>query len=152
MPWAPWGSKGEYRRLTPAYYRACLNNGGLSAAVLRCRNFVRQCSRVNPADSPLKTELHDRAPRRFKGPKFWRFAREGLFRYTPTGLLRDVRGDYRDSCDLAEWYCNLTYVLRAPPHHFFPQRPATPLTRRAFCGCTNAHFDAFPSSRPSMEV
>jgi len=49
----------------------------------RRRNFERQCSRVILADS-----LQNRAFGRFEGPKFWRFAREGLFRYTPTGLYR----------------------------------------------------------------
>jgi hypothetical protein len=70
--------------------------------------------------------------------------------------LRDVQGNSRNSRELAESllkYCwNFTDVSRAPPCRMFSQRLATPLTRRAFCGCTNAHFDAFPTSRPSNEV
>jgi hypothetical protein len=29
----------------------------------------------------------NRVSGRFEGPEFWRFTREGLIRYTPTGLL-----------------------------------------------------------------
>jgi len=49
--------RGDTRRFPPANRCACPFNGGLIAALLPRRNFVRQCSRVILADSPLKTEL-----------------------------------------------------------------------------------------------
>jgi hypothetical protein len=64
--------------------------------VCRRRNFVRQCSRVNLADSPLKAEL----PGVFKGLNFGAHARQDRLEilesstvkfavsYTPTGPMR----------------------------------------------------------------
>jgi len=38
--------------------------------------FARHCRRFT---------IQNRVPGRFEGQRFWRFARKGLFRYTPTG-------------------------------------------------------------------
>jgi len=56
---APRRGGGDARRFIPAYRRACPFRGGLPYLRRFCRrrNFVRQCSRVVLADSPLKTEL-----------------------------------------------------------------------------------------------
>jgi hypothetical protein len=50
-------------------------NGGYLWPFCRRRNFVRQCSRVNLAESPLKTEL----PGVFKGLFFGASLRKACF-------------------------------------------------------------------------
>ena len=63
---------GDTRRFLPACRRACPYNGDSPTAFCCWRNFVRQCSRANLADSPLKTEL----PGVLKGVNFGAHARQ----------------------------------------------------------------------------
>ena len=79
---APRSGGGDTHRFFHASRRACPFKGGLSAAVLpppqlRTPMFARQSRRFT---------TQNRASGRFEGPKFWRFAREGRFDNTPTGL------------------------------------------------------------------
>ena len=80
---APRRGGGDTRRFTPAYRRACPFKGGLPATVLpppqfRTPLFARHSRRFI---------TQNKAFGRFEGRKFWRIAREGLIRYTPTGLF-----------------------------------------------------------------
>ena len=63
---------GDTRRFFPAHRCACLFKGVCLWRSCRRRNFVRQCSRVFVAESPLNTEL----PGVLKGVHFGAHARK----------------------------------------------------------------------------